>query len=388
MNCNIDLDSFPYVIVGSGLLGSVLAEQIAILLDRQVIVIEKREHIGGNCYSEEDGETGIECHRYGTHIFHTANEKVWNYINRFITFNTYRHQVLTSYKDRMYQFPINLETINTFYNVNLRPYEVDAFMARVRGSAERPPANFEEQAIALLGPDLYEAFFKYYTFKQWQLDPRDLPASIFNRLPFRKNYNENYFFDQWQGIPQEGYTHLFNRLLSHKNITLLLNTDYFDIRHRLARNCTLIYSGPIDRFFDYSLGHLSWRTLRFEKEVIPMEDYQGNAVINFPEPDIPYTRIHEPRHLHLERVYPTDKTVIFREYSLPDNGDAPFYPIPSEANHRLLMQYRALAEKLPRTYIGGRLGDYKYYDMDQTIHRALELFEKSILPASNADRHA
>jgi len=387
VNCNIDPASFPYVIVGSGLLGSVLAERIATQLDRRVLVIEKRDHIGGNCYSEEDAETGIEYHRYGTHIFHTSNEKVWTYINRFISFNTYRHQVLTSYKGRMYQFPINLETINTFYNVNLRPFEVDAFMARVRGPGHPQPTNFEEQAIALLGADLYEAFFKHYTFKQWQLDPRDLPASVFNRLPFRKNYNENYFFDQWQGIPQEGYTALFNGLLSHKNITLQLNTDFFDIRDRLAKDCTLIYSGPIDRFFDYSLGRLSWRTLRFEKEVLPVEDYQGNAVINFPEPDIPFTRIHEPRHLHLERRYPTDKTVIFREYSLPDNGDAPFYPIASEANHRLLNRYKKLAEQLPRTYIGGRLGDYKYYDMDQTIQRALELFEESILPASKADRY-
>ena len=375
------------MIVGSGLLGSVLAERIASQLDQRVLVIEKRAHIGGNCYSEEDAETGIECHRYGTHIFHTSNEKVWDYVCQFITFNTYRHQVLTSYKNRMYQFPINLETINTFYNVNLRPYEVDAFMAKIRTPTAHPPANFEEQAVTLLGPDLYEAFFKHYTFKQWQMDPREVPASVFNRLPFRKNYNENYFFDQWQGIPAEGYTRLFNSLLSHKNITLLTNTDYFDIRHRLNTDSTLIYSGPIDRFFDHSLGRLSWRTLRFEKEVLPVEDYQGNAVINFPEPDIPYTRIHEPRHLHPERRYTTDKTVIFREYSLPDTGDAPFYPIASAANNRLLTQYRQLAEELPRTYIGGRLGDYKYYDMDQTIQRSLELFEHSILPAYEARRH-
>lgn len=385
MEQNIDLNAFPYVIAGSGLLGSVLAERIASQLDRRVLVIEKRGHIGGNCFSEEDTETGIEYHRYGTHIFHTSNEKVWNYVNRFVTFNTYRHQVLTSYQNRMYQFPINLETINTFYNVNLRPYEVDAFMAGVRQETFTQPANFEEQAIALLGRDLYEAFFKHYTFKQWQLDPRDLPASVFNRLPFRKNYNENYFFDQWQGIPEEGYTRLFTRLLSHRNITVLLDTDYFNIRHQLDKNCTLIYSGPIDRFFDYRLGRLSWRTLRFEKEILPVEDYQGNAVINFPEPDVPYTRIHEPRHLHPERQYTTGKTVIFREYSLPDNGDAPFYPIASAANQKLLTAYKQLAAELPATHISGRLGDYKYYDMDQTIQRALEIFERSILPANKAD---
>jgi UDP-galactopyranose mutase len=383
----MDLDRFSYVIVGSGLLGSVLAERIASQLDRKVLVIEKRDHIGGNCYSEDDPSTGIEFHRYGTHIFHTSNEKVWDYVNGFVSFNSYRHQVLTSYRNRLFQFPINLMTINSFYNVNLRPYEVDAFMAKIRGSAIREPANFEEQAIAVLGPDLYEAFFKHYSFKQWQLYPHDLPVSVFNRLPFRKNYNDNYFFDQWQGIPEGGYTQLFTRLLSHRNITLLTNTDYFDIRDSLKKDCVLVYSGPIDRFFDYSLGRLSWRTLRFEKEILQIEDYQGNAVINYPEPDIPYTRIHEPRHLHPERRYTTEKTIVFREYSLADSGDAPFYPIASAANHRLLAQYQELASQLPRTHISGRLGDYKYYDMDQTVQRALELFERSILPANEADRH-
>jgi UDP-galactopyranose mutase len=382
----MDFDNFPYVIVGSGLLGSVLAERIATQLDLKVLVIEKRDHIGGNCYSEEDPETGIEYHRYGTHIFHTSEEKVWDYVCRFATFNSYRHQVLSCYKGRMFQFPINLGTINKFYNVDLRPCEVDSFMARVRSPIPQP-ANFEEQAIALLGAELYEAFFKHYTLKQWQLHPHDLPASVFNRLPIRKNYNDNYFFDRWQGIPEDGYTRLFERLLSHKNITLMINTDYFEVRDRLDKNRTLIYSGPIDRFFDYSLGRLTWRTLRFEKEVLPMEDYQGNSVINYPEPDFPYTRIHEPRHLHPERCYRMDSTVIFREYSLGDTGDAPFYPIPSTTNHRLLAQYQQLAQGLPRTFIGGRLGDYKYYDMDKTIQRALELFEQSILPAHEADRH-
>ena len=376
----MDLDSYSYVIVGSGLLGSVVAERIASQLDRRVLVIEKRNHIGGNCYSEEDPSTGIEFHRYGTHIFHTSNEKVWKYINRFVTFNAYRHQVLTSYKDRMYQFPINLETINSFYNLNLKPWQLDQFMSTVCDRSITHPANFEEQALSLLGHDLYEAFFKHYTFKQWQIDPKELPASVFNRLPFRKNYVENYFFDQWQGIPEGGYTQLFTRLLSHKNITVLLNTDYFAIRDRLKKDRCLIYSGPIDRFFDYRLGKLAWRTLRFEKEVLPVEDYQGNAVINYPEPGIPYTRIHEPRHLHPERNYTREKTVIFREYSLPDDGTNPFYPIASATNDELLSRYKHQAQQLSDTFISGRLGDYKYYDMDQTIQRALEIFESSVVP--------
>ena len=380
----MNLDSYSYVIVGSGLLGSVIAERIATQLDRRVLVIEKRDHIGGNCYSEEDPSTGIEYHRYGTHIFHTSNEQVWKYINRFVTFNTYRHQVLTSYRDKMYQFPINLETINSFYNLNLKPWQVDEFMSTVCDRSITHPANFEEQALSLLGRDLYEAFFKHYTFKQWQVDPKEVPAAVFNRLPFRKNYSENYFFDQWQGIPEGGYTQLFTQLLSHKNISVLLSTDYFAIRNRLKKDPFLIYSGPIDRFFDYRLGKLTWRTLRFEKEVLPVEDYQGNAVINYPEPTIPFTRIHEPRHLHPERNYTREKTVILREYPLPDDGNAPFYPIASVSNNRLLSRYKELADEIPRTFISGRLGDYKYYDMDQTIRRALEIFELSILPTKDS----
>src|SRR5882762_351997 len=250
----MDINAFSYVVVGSGLLGSVVAERIASQLNHKVLVIEKREHIGGNCYSETDPATGIEYHRYGTHIFHTSNEKVWQYIRRFTSFNTYRHQVLSSYKNKIYQFPINLETINSFYNVNLRPYEVDDFMSKIRDNSIKEPANFEEQAISLLGNELYEAFFKHYTLKQWQIDPRDLPASIFNRLPFRKNYVENYFFDQWQGIPEKGYTALFQNLLSHKKITVLTDTDFFDIRDRLKKDACIIYSGAIDRYFDYKFG--------------------------------------------------------------------------------------------------------------------------------------
>ncbi|HTI06931.1 MAG TPA: UDP-galactopyranose mutase [Puia sp.] len=376
----MDLQEFSFVVVGSGLLGAVVAENIAGKLDQKVLVIEKRQHIGGNCYSETDPATGIEVHRYGTHIFHTSRENVWRYIRRFTSFNTYRHQVLSSYKNKIYQFPINLETINSFYNVNLRPYEVDDFMSKIRGRQIKEPANFEEQAISLLGRDLYEAFFKDYTLKQWQIDPKDLPASIFNRLPFRKNYVENYFFDHWQGIPENGYTALFQNLLSHKKIAVLTDTDFFAIRDQLKKDACIIYSGPIDRYFDYKFGRLTWRTLQFEKEVVDTEDYQGNSVINYPEKDIPYTRIHEPRHLHPERNYTKEKTVIFREYSLPDNGTAPFYPIASRENMEKLRLYKTEAGRLENVFISGRLGDYKYYDMDQTIERALEIVETGILP--------
>ena len=405
----MDITEYSYVIVGSGLLGAVTAERIANQLDQPVLVIEKRDHIGGNCYSAVDQGTGIEYHAYGTHIFHTSNQKVWNYIRHFIQFNTYRHKVLTVHKDRVYPFPINLATINQFFGKNLKPFEVEAFMNTLREpataarasaapapasaapatattatsstpAAPASPANFEEQAISLLGRELYEAFFKYYTLKQWQVDPRQLPPAIFNRLPFRANYDDNYFFDRWQGIPEKGYTHLFERLLANRKIKVLLNTDFFEVRHLLKKDSCLVYSGPIDRFFDYKFGKLSWRTLRFEQETIDRQDYQGNSVINFPDAEIPYTRIHEPRHLHPEKQYPNDKTIIFREYSLPDQGDNPYYPIASTENQRLLGLYKEEAAKLKNVFISGRLGDYKYYDMDQTICRALEIFETGILP--------
>lgn len=374
------ISDYSFVVVGSGLLGAVIAERISNHLDKPVLVIEKRDHIGGNCYSETEATTQIEYHKYGTHIFHTSNEKVWKYVNQFTTFNDYRHQVLASYLNKIYQLPINLETINSFFNVNLKPYEVDKFMSARTSSTAHEPGNFEEKAISLLGKELYEAFIKGYTLKQWQTDPRKLPASIFNRLPFRKNYDENYFFDKWQGIPQDGYTAMFERMLSNKNIKLLLNTDFFEIRDQLKKDACLVYSGPIDRFFDYRYGKLSWRTLRFEQEVIDVEDYQGNSVINFPEIDIPYTRIHEPKHLHPERNYTRDKTIIFKEFSLKDDGSNPYYPILSDDNIKIYDRYKAEASKLENVFISGRLGDYKYYDMHQTIARALEIFETGILP--------
>lgn len=376
----MEINEYSFVVVGSGLLGAVIAERIANCLNEPVLVIEKRAHIGGNCYSETDADTGIEYHKYGTHIFHTSNEKVWKYINQFTEFNAYRHQVLTSYKNKIYQLPINLETINSFFNVNLRPFEVEAFMSSRISSSKESPSNFEEKAISLLGQELYEAFIKGYTIKQWQMDPRELPASIFNRLPFRKNYDENYFFDRWQGIPKDGYTSMFQKMLSNKNIQVLLNTDFFSVKEQIKKDALLIYSGPIDRFFDYKFGPLLWRTLKFEKEIIEVEDYQGNSVINFPEIDIPYTRIHEPRHLHPERNYTKEKTIIFKEHSLKDDGKDPFYPILSDDNIKIYNLYKAEADRLQNVFISGRLGDYKYYDMHHTIERALEIFETGILP--------
>lgn len=378
------LSKYRYVIVGSGFFGAVIAERIANILNEEVLVIEKRNHIGGNCFSETDQATGIEFHTYGSHIFHTSNKKVWDYINQFTAFNNYRHQVLACYKNKIYQLPVNLETINSFFNLSLKPYEVDDFLQSKVITYAQEPQNFEEAALSLLGPELYEAFFKNYTTKQWHKDPKDLPAFIFSRLPFRKNYDENYFFDKWQGIPVDGYTAIFSKMLSHEKINVLLNTDYFDVRDQVSNDAFTIYSGPIDRYFNYKFGRLEWRTLQFEKQIVNVADFQGNSVINFTEPEIPFTRIHEPKHLHPERNYTNGQTLIIKEFSCRDDGSNPYYPIPDHYNNALLSLYKAEAEKSDRIYIAGRLGDYKYYDMHQTIDRALEIFETKILSQKSA----
>lgn len=374
----MDFTGIKYIIVGSGFFGAVLAERIANKLNEKVLIIEKRKHTGGNCYSEDDPETGIHYHVYGTHIFHTSNEKVWNYINRFTGFNNYYHQVLTTHKGKVYQMPVNLETINSFYGVSLRPFEVDDFLKKEIEKEPIPePGNFEEKAVSMMGRPLYEAFIKGYTIKQWQKDPKEMPESILKRLPFRKNYNESYYFSRWQGIPQDGYGKIFEKLLSSRNIELRLNLDYFKIRDLLPVDARLLYSGPIDQFFNYKFGKLEYRTLEFERAVLPYEDYQGTSVMNYADPEVPYTRIHEPRHLHPERSdYPIDKTLIIREYSKMDNGTNPYYPINDERNQNLIIKYRDEVKKLRNTIISGRLGEYKYFDMHDTINYALTVYEK------------
>ena len=286
---------FKYVVVGSGFYGSTIAERIANDLNEKVLVIEKRSHIGGNSYSKIDAETGIECHEYGSHIFHTSHKQVWDYINGFCGFNNYRHKVLTQYQTKLYQIPINLNTINIFYGKNLKPFEIDAFLqTEIKKDRVTEAANFEEKAISLVGRPLYEAFIKGYTLKQWGINPKNLPASIIERLPVYKNYCSDYFTDPYQGIPLDGYSAVFERMLEHKNIEVLLNTDYFDVKQCIADNSLVIYTGAIDRFFDYKYGRLSWRALRFEKEVHKVDDCQGIAVINYAEENIPYTRSHVP----------------------------------------------------------------------------------------------
>ena len=371
--------NYDYLIVGAGLYGSVLAERIANDLEAKVLVVEKRSHIGGNCYSKEDKDTGIEYHQYGTHIFHTSSPKVCKYITQFTEFNGYHHQVLTTCKNKVYQMPINLETINSFFNLNLKPYEVEPFLSKeIAKEKIKRPKNLEEKAVSLIGRSLYEAFIKGYTMKQWDKDPKELPASIIKRLPVRFNYNEDYFLDaRWQGIPLEGYTKIFDRLLSSINIDVELNCDYFGYCKSFKVSKKIIFTGPIDRYFNYKFGRLDWRSVKFEKSVVDVEDYQGTSVMNYADIEIPYTRIHEPRHLHPERRYSKSNSIIIYEESISESEDS-YYPIKNEANEKLLSKYRTLAQEKKDVIIGGRLGDYAYYDMDKTIAAALHCYETQI----------
>ena len=364
-----------YLVVGAGLWGSVIAERIAQFQGERVVVIDKRSHIGGNCFSQIDEETGIEFHRYGTHVFHTSNEEVWKYVQTFTSFNSYRHQVLTVYKDRVYHMPINLDTINSFYGLNLKPYEVDAFLNGEIGKEDcGDHHNFEQKAISMIGRPLYEAFIKGYTEKMWQRSPKLLSGSILARLPIRKNYDENYFFDRWQGIPVEGYADLFKRLLNHRSIEIHLGVDFFEVRDQIPKSCLVFYSGPIDRFFDYKFGRLEWRSVDFERDVIDTEDFQGTSVMNYAELSVPYTRIHEPKHLHPERNYIKVKTLIFKEYPKSGTKGDPYYPVDTPENQNMLQEYVDESRNLSNVVFGGRLGEYKYYDMDQTIASALKTY--------------
>lgn len=369
-------DTYDVLVVGAGLWGCVVARELA-EAGHRVLVIEARSLPGGNARSAFDPATGIECHCYGAHIFHTSDEKVWQYINRYATFTDYRHRVLTEYQGKVYSMPLGLTLINAFYNTNLKPSEVPAFIAEEvrKAGIEGEPKNLEEQAISLIGRPLYEAFIKGYTQKQWNTDPKDLPAFIIRRLPVRTNYNTDYFNDTHQGVPLKGYAAIFDALLDHPAIQLRCNVDYFALRDSLPADLPTFYSGPIDALFDFKYGALPWRGLKFEWETKPVQDWQGTTVMNYADADIPYTRIHEFKHFHPERkdVFASDKTIICREYPADwKPGDLPYYPVNADSTATLLAKYREEAASCPNIVIGGRLGEYCYYDMDKVIGRALD----------------
>jgi UDP-galactopyranose mutase len=368
-----------HLVVGSGLWGAVLAERIASVLNERVVVVEKRGHVGGNCYSQFDATTGIECHAYGTHVFHTRDADTWSYIRRFTDFTPYRHKVLTQHRQRVYPMPIGLATLNAFYGVNLRPFEVSAFLlAEASKAGIANPDNLEDKAISMIGRPLYEAFIRGYTIKQWGRDPRMLSPDIITRLPVRVSYDESYFDDPYQGLPVGGYGALFKRMLNHPNIDVRLHTDFFDVRDAIPAGCRVFYSGPVDRLFGDRFGELEWRTARFEWQVHDVADYQGTAVMNFADEEVPFTRIHEFKHLHPERSHPAHRTITCTEYpSACASGEEPFYPVVDRANTARLALYRREVARHPGLLIGGRLGSFKYCDMDKAIQDALAAFESS-----------
>ncbi|RAY14242.1 UDP-galactopyranose mutase [Actinomadura craniellae] len=368
------------VVVGSGFFGLTVAERCAADLGLRVLVLERRDHLGGNAYSEPDPETGIEVHRYGAHLFHTSNERVWEYANRFTAFTSYRHRVFSTYKGRVYPMPINLGTICAYFGRVMSPDEARALIAEQSGEIAAP-RNLEEKAISLIGRPLYEAFIRGYTAKQWQTDPRELPAEIITRLPVRYTFDDRYFDDVHEGLPVDGYTAWLERMADHPDIEVRLETDFFDVRDSLG-GVPVVYTGPLDRYFGYAAGELGWRTLDFEREVVPTGDFQGTPVMNYADEDVPYTRIHEFRHFHPERDHhPADRSVIVREYSrFAGAGDEPYYPINTPGDREKLSRYRDLARRESGVLFGGRLGTYKYLDMHMAIASALTMVDNRLRP--------
>ncbi|HVM26129.1 MAG TPA: UDP-galactopyranose mutase [Mycobacteriales bacterium] len=371
------------VVVGSGFFGLTVAERVANELGKRVLVIDRRDHLGGNAYSAPEPTTGIEVHRYGAHLFHTSNERVWEYVNRFSEFTDYLHRVYTIYQGEVYPLPINLGTINQFFRKALPPSEARELIAQQADEIDSGEAkNLEEKGISLIGRPLYEAFIRGYTAKQWQTDPKELPASIISRLPVRYTYNNRYFNDTYEGLPKDGYTALLTRMTESPNIEVRLNTDFFDVRDEIVPDgVPVLYTGALDRYFDYSEGKLGWRTLDFEEEVVEVGDFQGTPVMNYADEDVPFTRIHEFRHFHPERDYPDDKTVILREFSrFAEDDDEPYYPINTPQDREMLLRYREKAKAEPGVLFGGRLGTYQYLDMHMAIASALRMYDNVLKP--------
>lgn len=367
------------VVVGSGFYGLTIAERAA-SAGYKVCVLERRSHIGGNAYSYWEPETGVEVHRYGSHLFHTSNARVWDYVNRFTSFNDYRHQVFTTFRGKTYPMPINLGTMVPFFGRSLTPSEARELIAdQVSKAGITSVDNMEDKAISLLGRPLYEAFIRGYTKKQWDVDPAQLPPSIITRLPVRYTFNNRYFQDTWEGLPLEGYTHWLESMASHDNIQLFYGVDFFDVRTKIDPGIPIVYSGAVDRYFDYLEGELSWRTLDFEVSVFEVDDFQGTSVMNYADEDVPFTRVHEFKHLHPERTHNQGKTVVMHEYSrFAGRDDEPYYPVNTDEDRAKLAAYRERISAEKNVFFGGRLGSYQYLDMHMAIASALTAWENEI----------
>ena len=363
---------YDYLVVGAGLFGAIFARE-AKLKGKSVLVIDKRPNVAGNVYTEEI--EGINVHQYGAHIFHTNNQRVWDYINQFAQFNRFTNAPVANYKGEIYSLPFNMYTFNKMWGV-VTPQEAEAKIEEQRKAAGiTEPKNLEEQAISLVGTDIYEKLIKGYTMKQWGRDCKDLPAFIIKRLPVRLTYDNNYFNALYQGIPMGGYTKMVENIL--EGVEVRLNVDYLEHREELdALAKKVIYTGPIDSYFDYQVGALEYRSVRFETEVLDMPNFQGNAAVNYTDAESPYTRIIEHKWFEFGTQ---PKTVISKEYSSEWKlGDEPYYPVNDEKNSKLYQQYRDLAEKEQKVLFGGRLGEYRYYDMDAVIDSALRFCEKNL----------
>ena len=370
------------VVVGSGFFGLTIAERCANELGLDVLVLERRSHLGGNAYSEVEPETGIEVHTYGAHLFHTSNERVWEYVNRFTTFTGYQHRVFARYQGQVYSFPMNLGLINQFFGRSHTPDEARALIAEQASEIDTDRAqNLEEKAISLIGRPLYEAFVKGYTAKQWQTDPQELSADIITRLPVRYTFDNRYFNDTYEGLPTDGYTAWLTRMADHPRIEVRLDTDFFDVADDYRGQVPIVYTGPVDEYFGNSEGRLSWRTVDLEAEVKDVDDFQGTPVVNYNDEEVPYTRILEFKHFHPERTYLPGKTVVVHEYSrFAEPDDEPYYPINTADDRAKLLKYRDLAKQEPMVLFGGRLGTYKYLDMHMAIGSALSMFDNKLRP--------
>ena len=369
---------YDYLLIGAGLFNGVVARHLTDS-GKKVLVVEKRSHTGGNVYCENVG--GINVHKYGAHIFHTNDREVWDYVNGFCEFNRYTNSPVANYKGELYNLPFNMNTFNKMWGVVTpkEAFDIIEKQKKAAGTEDREPANLEEQAISLVGTDIYEKLVKGYTEKQWGRSCKELPAFIIKRLPVRYTFDNNYFNDRFQGIPIGGYNVIIDKLFEGCDIRL--QCDYFDHRKELDQEADrIVYTGPIDRFFDYSLGELEYRTLRFETEVLDEPNYQGNAVINYTDGETPFTRIIEHKHFEFGTQ---DKTVITREYPAEyEKGMEPYYPVNDDKNQQLYLRYREKADELENVYFGGRLGEYKYYDMDKVIRSAFDFLDKLDVNAS------
>lgn len=374
---------YDYLIVGAGLFGAIFAHE-AKKAGKKVMVIDRRDHIGGNIYTKE--VEGIQVHQYGAHIFHTSDKEVWDYIQQFAEFNRYTNSPVARYKDELYNLPFNMNTFSKMWGVRTPAEAKEIIQRQIREAGITEPKNLEEQAISLVGKDIYEKLVKGYTEKQWGRRATELPSFIIRRLPVRYVYDNNYFNDKYQGIPVGGYTKIIERMLEGTEVRLM--TDFFADREILAKEAeNIVFTGMIDAYYDYCFGELEYRSLRFETEVLNMENYQGNAVVNYTEYEVPYTRIIEHKHFEYgcqggyggDGSGVSDKTVITREYPAAwSRGEEPYYPMNDEKNNALYARYRELADQEEHVIFGGRLGMYRYYDMHQVVKEALKCVRKAL----------